>query len=125
MKKIFLLLLLCTTTLFSQRLILQDDDVNTVAGLQWNQTTDTYVRLGTAKGKTRTFFDNQVPWKNIRRCNLSDAGVVNAYYGDVGYIENGSNGQVMVEITKFYYQTVILANGYQWYVSAKIGRAHV
>ena len=67
MKKIFLLLLLCTTTLFSQRLILQDDDVNTVAGLQWNQNTDTYVRLGTAKGKTRTFFDTQLPWKNIRR----------------------------------------------------------
>ena len=34
--------------------------------------------------------------------------VVNAYYGDAGYIENGSNGQVMVEQPKFYYKMVPL-----------------
>ena len=118
MKKILLLLLLCTT-LFSQRLIFQDDDANTnIAGLQWNQVSDTYVRLGSAKGKTRAFFDTQAPWNKMRRCDLSDAGVVNAYYGDASYIEDGSNGQAMVEITKFYYKVNILSNGYQWYVSA-------
>jgi hypothetical protein len=42
----------------------------------------------------------------MKRCNLADDGTVNAYYGDVGYVEDGSNGQVMVEIPKFYYRFV-------------------
>ena len=98
--------------------IFGDDFPNVTYGLQWTQTTDTYVRLGNAAGKTKSAFNNFLPWKNIRRCNLSDAGVVNAYYGQTGYIEDGSNGQVMVEYTKFYYKVII--NGttsYQWYVS--------
>ena len=37
-----------------------------------------------------------------RRCNLSDTGQVLAYYGDANYKEDGSNGQVMVEIHKGY-----------------------
>ena len=40
----------------------------------------------------------------MRRCNVSDNGVVNAYYGDEGYTEDGSNGQVMVEIPAMYYK---------------------
>jgi hypothetical protein len=42
----------------------------------------------------------------MRRCNLADDGTVNAYYGDASYIEDGSNGQVMVEIPKFYYRVM-------------------
>jgi len=34
---------------------------------------------------------------------VSDAGVINAYHGDVGFAYDGSNGQVMVAIQKFYY----------------------
>lgn len=41
---------------------------------------------------------------DMKRCNVSDTGVVNAYYGDVGYTEDGSNGQVMVEIPAIYYK---------------------
>ena len=40
----------------------------------------------------------------MRRCNLADDGTVNAYYGDASYVEDGSNGQVMVEIKKVYYK---------------------
>ena len=63
-------------------------------------------RLCAAKGLYSDDFDNISPWKGMKRCNLADDGTVNAYYGDVGYIEDGSNGQVMVEIPKFYYRFV-------------------
>lgn len=43
-------------------------------------------------------------YSNINRCNVSDNGSINAYYGDNDYIEDGSNGQVMVYIPKFYYK---------------------
>src|ERR1035437_7964367 len=89
-----------------------------IEGLQWNSSTDTYVRLNAASGKSRSFFDGVYPWAGMRRCNLSDAGVVTAYYGNTGYIEDGSNGQCMVEIPLFYYKVNILPAGYQWLVSA-------
>ena len=89
-----------------------------IEGLQWNSSTDTYVRLNAAAGRTRSFFDGVYPWAGMRRCNLSDAGVVTAYYGSTGYIEDGSNGQCMVEIPLFYYKVNILPAGYQWLVSA-------
>jgi hypothetical protein len=53
----------------------------------------------------------------IRRCNLSDNGTVNAYYGDSNFAYDGSNGQVMVEVPKFYYKTTVTVNGYKWEVS--------
>ena len=48
-----------------------------------------FTRLAAAVGAN---FDTVAPWKDIRRCNLADDGTVNAYYGDTGYIEDGSNG---------------------------------
>ena len=41
------------------------------------------------------------------RCNVSDDGTITAYYGDTSYTEDGSNGQVMVYIPKFYYKVNI------------------
>lgn len=43
----------------------------------------------------------------IGRCNVSDDGTITAYYGDTSYTEDGSNGQVMVYIPKFYYKVNI------------------
>ena len=63
-------------------------------------------RLCGAKGLYAEDFNNISPWKDMKRCNLADDGTVNAYYGDNNYIEDGSNGQVMVEIPKFYYRFV-------------------
>ena len=37
------------------------------------------------------------------RCNVADNGTITAFYGDENYIEDGSNGQVMVYQPKFYY----------------------
>ena len=50
-------------------------------------------------------FDNLKPWQR-KRCNLADDGTVNAYRGDSGYKEDGSNGMVMVEQPIFYVKTV-------------------
>ena len=47
----------------------------------------------------------------INRCNVSDNGTINAYYGDAGYTEDGSNGQVMVKIPKFYYKVTPDSDG--------------
>ena len=68
-----------------------------------------FTRLAGAVGKTPgADFDSFLAFGGRKRCNLSDAGVVNAYFGDAGYIEDGSNGQVMVEQPKFYYKVVPL-----------------
>jgi len=96
--------------------------VNTLTdtyGLEWNKTTDSYTRLNDAEGKTRSFFDNIYPWAGIRRCVLTDLGQIVAYYGEAGFVENGSTGQVMVRIPKFYYRAESFTDGYRWYISPK------
>ena len=76
-------------------------------GVEWDVTNSTFTRLASAVGMTKgANFTSVYPWSGIRRCNLTDAGVVTAYIGDSNYAVNGSNGQVMVEIPKFYYKTV-------------------
>ena len=64
-----------------------------------------------------TDFDTVMPWAGMRRCNLSDDGTVLAYWGEPGYQDDGSNGQVMVEIPAFHYRTETLPSGYRWNVS--------
>jgi len=97
-------------------------------GLQWNQTTDTYTRLNNALGLSVnnsssphvSDFSSYYPWKGMKRCNLATDGTVNAYYGEDGYADDGTNGNVMVEIPKFYYKTVYdttTDNVWQWYIS--------
>ena len=90
-----------------------------IAGLEWDRVTDTYTRLGTARGQSRVYFDSISPWKDMKRCNLSDTGTVNAYYGDPTYKDDGSNGMVMVEIPLFYSRTDYDGNKIHWYVSDK------
>jgi hypothetical protein len=63
----------------------------------------------------------------MRRCTLSDAGVVNHYYGDPGVslssFYDGTDGQVMVEVSKFWYNMSVSGVNYRWIVSpiAKAG----
>jgi len=47
------------------------------------------------------------------RCNVADNGTITAFYGDMNYKEDGSNGQVMVYQPKFYYlrTPIKLSNG--------------
>ena len=41
------------------------------------------------------------------RCTVSDDGTITSFYGDTSYTEDGSLGQVMVYIPKFYYKVDI------------------
>ena len=53
-------------------------------------------------------FDAVKAFGGRKRCNVANDGTVNAYYGEAGYSETGSNGQLMVEQPKFYYKVVPL-----------------
>ena len=50
-------------------------------------------------------------YQNMGRCNVADDGTINAYYGEAGYTEDGSNGQVMVKVPKFYYKLDVSQTG--------------
>lgn len=50
-------------------------------------------------------------YSNMKRCNVADDGTINAYDGDLTYTEDGSNGQVMVKVNKFYYKLDVSQTG--------------
>ena len=91
----------------------------TTLGIEWGYGNQTplLTRTGDAVGANASAgvgsvagesdFDDFPIFSEIRRCNLSDAGVVNAYESETGYTTDGSNGQVMVEIPAFYYKAEI------------------
>jgi len=106
-----------------------------VIGVEWNQNTDTWRRIdeyGTTIDyfdvrATKFYFDNHPVWGNMRRCTLADDGTVNNYgstpRGD-GLTMDGTDGQVMVEIPKFWIKAANpSANVYQRWISpvAKTG----
>ena len=51
-------------------------------------------------------FDKFKMYGGRKRCNVADDGTIAAWYGDAGYKEDGSNGQVMVYQPKFFYRVV-------------------
>ena len=68
-----------------------------------------FTRLAGAVGKNAgDDFDEFPMYGGMRRCNVDDDGTITAYYGDADYKEDGSNGQVMVYMPKFYYKVVPL-----------------
>lgn len=87
-------------------------------GVRWAGTSSTVCeRLGDAvglianahKGSTqsvRNDFDNIYPWSDIKTCNIDADGNVLAYLGDPSFRRDGTNGDVMVEIPKFYYRRI-------------------
>jgi len=84
---------------------LQNLETIDIYGVEVDYANRTFARLAGAIGKTPgADFDSILAFGGRRRCNIADNGTVNAYYGDPGYIEDGSNGQVMVEQPKFYYK---------------------
>ena len=75
-----------------------------VLGITMDYKNKTCTRIAGAKNLTAgADFDKFSMYGGRKRCNVSDAGTINAYYGDEGYTEDGSNGQVMVYQPKFYY----------------------
>ena len=75
-----------------------------VLGITMDYKNKTCTRIAGAKNLTAgADFDKFGMYGGRKRCNVSDGGTINAYYGDEGYTEDGSNGQVMVYQPKFYY----------------------
>ena len=90
-----------------------------IVGLQADFENKVFTRLGAAadlpaydtaahKASVEAFFDDLPMYGGRRRCNVSNSGTINAYYGDADYTEDGSNGQVMVYQPAFWYKVVPL-----------------
>lgn len=66
--------------------------------------------VGTDEATADNDFDNIYPWSARRRCcGVWDADgnfIVNAYKGEPGYTEDGSNGEVWVEHSLFYFKHI-------------------
>lgn len=76
-----------------------------ILGLQADYQNKIFTRLGKAVDLNPGSDFNQFNiYNKRRRCNVSDDGTINAFYGESSYIEDGTNGQVMVYQPKFYYK---------------------
>ena len=113
-------------TAVSQKSLL---DVSRYIGVTWNESADAYARtgMGAGFGVAGAPGNELLPIQaNMRRCLLSDAGVVQ-YYLDAddstkkvsGAASDltGSDGQVMVEIPKFYFRYSYANNVHRWDIS--------
>lgn len=98
-------------------------------GVRWLGTSSTScTRLGDAKGlvanayqgSTGTAvvndFDNIYPWSGMRRCNVNENGDILAYEDDPNFKLDGTNGDVMVEIPKFYYKRTKTGTMEEWWI---------
>lgn len=61
-------------------------------------------------------------YSNMKRCNVADDGTINAMDGDLTYVEDGSNGQVVVKVNKFYYKLDVSQTGDLDRVNIRKGR---
>lgn len=87
------------------RRMLNSGNLSEGIGLYVNYHTGEFRRLGFAKGlNSGNDFDKFKMFGGRRKCNVIDNGTITAWYGDEKYMEDGSNGQVMVYQPKFYYK---------------------
>lgn len=87
-----------------------------IVGLEIDYQNKSTSRLFDADGKNMGVdFDEYTMYGGRKLCNVADNGTINAFYGEQGYKEDGSNGQVMIYQPKFYYQRLpIKTNGTQY-----------
>ncbi|WP_290756275.1 MULTISPECIES: hypothetical protein [unclassified Exiguobacterium] len=94
-------------------------------GLSWNKTTGQVTRLGDAMGRNvstnegikTSDFSSVFPWAGMRRCNLATNGTVTSYQGDPTFAHDGTKGNVMVEIPKFWFKKTQTADGYEFWIA--------
>ena len=80
-----------------------------ILGLQVDFVNNRFTRLaGAEEREAGSDFDAFPMFGGRRRCCVANDGTINAYYGEQGYAEDGTNGQVMVYQPKFYYRMVPL-----------------
>lgn len=78
-------------------------------GLEVNYEDKTFARIQNASGLSMgSDFDSYAMYGGRMRCNVAADGTINAFYGDTGYTDDGSNGQAMVYQPRFYYKRVPL-----------------
>ena len=79
---------------------------STSAGTRTGAAADFVFTPGTDTSAGQNDFDGVYPWAGMRRCcctlNADGTVTVNAYKGQPGYIEDGTNGEVLVEVPLFY-----------------------
>ena len=87
-------------------------------GIRWNQETDVYETLGSVNRR-------QIQG-NMKRCVLKDDGTVNYYLNPTNStlkedgtpaVLTGVNGNVMVEVPKFWYKHTLVGDTHEWWVS--------
>ena len=80
-----------------------------ILGLQVDYENKSFKRLSAADGlEAGTDFDGFQIYGSRNRCTVADDGTINHYYGEEGYVEDGSDGQVMVYQPKVYYRVTPL-----------------
>ena len=80
-----------------------------ILGLQVDYENKSFKRLSAADGlEAGTDFDGFQIYGGRKRCTVADDGTINHYYGEEGYVEDGSDGQVMVYQPKVYYRVTPL-----------------
>ena len=97
-----------------------------VYGVNWNPTTDTYERTGIAAGVALSTSYAGVIQTKMRRCVLNADGTVKYYLsatdstkkadGSAAIID-GTDGNVMVEIPKFWYKYENVGGVHKWLIS--------
>ena len=79
---------------------------STSAGTRTGGAKNFVFRPGTDSDAGENSFDGVYPWKGMKRCCCSIGSdgeiTVNAYKGQPEYTEDGSNGEIFVEIPRFY-----------------------
>ena len=84
------------------------------AGTRTGAATDFVFTPGTDTSAGQNDFDGVYPWAGMRRCcctlNADGTVTVNAYKGQPGYIEDGTNGEVLVEVPLFYVSGMLDVN---------------
>ena len=77
--------------------------------------------IGHFNGKSD--FDQVYPWSQIRRCNVKteNGQTIVTYDDEPGFALDGSNGDVMVRIPKFYVEKFV-ADGYEYRVVSRKGQ---
>ena len=80
-----------------------------VIGLLADFENNTFTRLGGAVGKSAgADFNVYNMYGNRKVCAVQDDGTISKWWGEDGYVEDGSIGQIMVRQPKFYYKVVPL-----------------
>lgn len=104
-----------------------------IYGVKWNEATDTYTRTGALAAHPLSSSPGNLALPiqaQMRRCVVSDAGAVQYYLDPTdstkkadgsAAVLDGTDGQVMVEIPKFYYRYSFGADIHTWEISQVSG----